>query len=221
MKLISFAPLSLLLSSPPKPSASVALVTHRAAVEMEIRMQQTELSNRFQYVVERSEKRVQAINYILAFLLIVVIVWALYAAWLSSKQEKITALTLVPGSVKVVSPTALCPGDTLRIAYALDVDGVGVIVTDDSVKSESRTVKFSQSRREYVDHTTRNIYEDTWTIPPAPEMEISGRQVWVPGNYTRFISIAASNAYVSRYTEPASFGISFTIKKDCPPVEDK
>lgn len=182
-------------------------------------MQQTELSDRFQYVVERSEKRVQAINYILAALLIIVLLWALYAAWLTSKQEKITTINLVEGSQKVLGPTSLCPGDNMTIHFALNIQGTGVVVIDDSVEYANIPVKFSEAKRDYIPTSVKRTYELAWTIPPVPEMTANGRNDWAPGLYIRYITIAASNAYVSRYTEPASFRIPFTIKKDCPPVE--
>lgn len=178
-------------------------------------MQQVELSDQLQTVLQHTERRVQVINYILAFLLTVVLVWGVYLAWLNSQQPKIESLTLVPGSVRLVSPTALCPGDTLKVAYALDVDGSGVIVSDDTVTKDNHTVKFSVSRREFIDHTLRNIYEDEWTIPDKPEMAINDRLVWVPGKYVRYISIAASNAYISRYTAPALVEVPFTIRSGC------
>lgn len=184
-------------------------------------MQQSELSNRFQYVVERSEKRVQAINYVLAVLLIVVLGWALYAAWLTSKQEKITSIDLVEGSVKVLGPTSLCPGDTTTIAYTLDIEGVGVIITDDSVEYANRTVKFSQSLREIVDRAGKRRYELPWTIPPHPDMAADGVDQWMPGLHLRHVAIAASNIYVSRYTDPVRFTIPLVIKEGCPLVEVK
>lgn len=184
-------------------------------------MQQTELSDRFQYVVERSEKRVQAINYILAALLIIVLLWALYAAWLTSKQEKITAISLVAGSQKVMGPTSLCPGDNMTVHFALDIQGTGVVVIDDSVEYANIPVKFSEAKRDYIPATVKRTYELQWTIPPMPEMTANGRASWASGLYVRYITVAASNAYVSRYTEPASFRIPFVIKESCPALEVK
>lgn len=178
-------------------------------------MHQTELSDKFQHVVERSDKRVQIINQVLMVLLIIVLAWAFYAAWLSSRQEKISSIDLVKGSVKALGPTSLCPGDTLAVRYALKIDGVGVVIADDSVKYADHTVKFSDSRRDIIDQSETRTYEDYWQIPAHPEMAINGEMEWIPGTYVRFISIAASNIYVSRYTDPVRFEVPFVIKSNC------
>jgi hypothetical protein len=178
-------------------------------------MHQTELSGQFQRVLEQSARRVQLINYVLAALLLVVIVWAMYAGWRNSQQEKIESITLVPGSVRVDGPTALCPGDTFAVTYALEIDGVGVLITDDSLKYANHTVKFSTSRREIIDQSGTRTYEDSWVIPAKPDMTINGKEEWVPGLYVRFVSIAASNIYVSRYTDPVWFQTQFMIKEGC------
>jgi len=219
MKLINSAIWSRPLFFPSNPSASVAeAVTRRArleVVEVELAMQQTELSDQLQSVLHKSERRVEAINYVLAFLLVVTLVWALYAAWRSGQQEKISAINLVPDSVRVMGFSALCPGETLNVRYALDITGEGVIITDDSVERGNETVKFSQSRREIIDHSGRRTYEDSWTIPPQPDMPVEDNAAWIPGQYIRKISVAASNSYVSRYTDPASFSVPFTIRANC------
>lgn len=178
-------------------------------------MQRTELSEHLQEVLAESQRRVQVINYVLAVLLIITLVWAFYAAWRSSRQEKIESISLVPDSVKVIGPSLLCPGDTMTIAYKLDIEGVGVIIADDSVEYANRTVKFSQSLREIINQSGRRSYELAWKIPPKPEMAGNDNAEWMPGLYLRYISIAASNIYVSRYTDPVRFRVPFTIREDC------
>lgn len=189
--------------------------SHRAALEVEIRMQQIELSEQFRHVLQHSEKRVQTINYVLAFLLTVVLIWAMYAAWRSSKQEKITSIELVENSVKVLGPTSLCPGDTMTVRFALDIDGIGAFIIDDFVQHGTQTVKFSQAQRDYSPQSGRRVYELPWVIPEQPEMPANGNSEWVPGLHMRYVTVAASNAYVSRYTEPASFKVGLTILEDC------
>lgn len=219
MKPINFAILLLPSFFPLRQNASEMHVEERhprEVLEVEIRTMQTEMSDQFRQVVERGQRRMQVINYILAVLLIIVLVWAFYASWRQSLQEKISSIDLVPGSVRVVGPTDLCPGDTLTIRYALKIVGVGVVISDDSVKYGDRTVKFSNSRRDIIDQTETRNYEDKWTIPEQPDMEIDGHPGWMPGTYVRYISIAASNIYVSRYTDPVRFTTQFTVKPDCP-----
>jgi hypothetical protein len=207
-----WSPLSSSLLSP---TGNVPVADRKEILEAEIRMQQTELSGQFQDFLRQSERRVQYINYILAVLLVIVLVWAVYAAWRSSLQEKIESITLVEGSVAVDGATSLCPGDTLTVRYSLDVEGVGVIIADDSVEYANRTVKFSESRRDIISQSGRRGYEVAWTIPDRPEVSIGEFDEWVPGLYVRHITVAASNIYVSRYTDPVRFWIPFAIKGDC------
>lgn len=179
-------------------------------------MQQTELSEQLQQVLRRSERRVQVINYVLAVLLAIVLGWALYASWRNAQQAKIESITLVEDSVRVLSPTALCPGDTLAIHFALDVRGTGTVIVDDFVQHKDHTVKFSRGWRDWFQDSSRRIYEDRWVIPSRPEMPVDESGEWIAGDYTRVISVAASNAYVSRYVTPATFGVDFDIRSDCP-----
>jgi hypothetical protein len=181
-------------------------------------MQQPELSDHLQGILERSERRVQYINYVLALLLVVTLAWAMYAAWRSGQQEKIESIALVPSSMKVLGPTALCPGDTMTIRYTLDIKGTGIIITDDTVQYANRTVKFSEALRDYIPGDMKRTYESAWTIPEHPAMTANGNDAWHPGLYMRYITVAASNAYISRYTEPASFKVEFLMRppSECP-----
>ena len=179
-------------------------------------MQRTELSEHFQQVLYQSDRKAQRINYVLAFLLAATLIWAGYAEWRKAQQEKIESITLVDNSVEVLGPTSLCPGDAMTTRYSLDIDGTGIILVDDIVQHNNQTVIFSQSRRDYIPASSKRTYEDSWTIPKRPEMSANGNPDWVPGLYVRYITVAASNAYVSRYTDPASFSIQFIIREDCP-----
>lgn len=178
-------------------------------------MQQTELSENLQDILKRSEQRVQYINYVLAFLLVITLAWAMYAAWRVGQQEKIESIALVPGSVKVLGSTSLCPGDVMTIRYMLDIVGTGIIITDDTVQYANRTVKFSDALRDYIPGGTRRTYEARWVIPEHPEMTANGEGTWTPGLHIRYITVAASNAYISRYTDPASFKVELFIREDC------
>lgn len=180
-----------------------------------MRMHKTELSQNLMDILHHNERRVQIINYILAFLLAIILIWALYAVWRNSRQEKIESITLVPGSVKVIGATTLCPGDSFIIQYTIDVVGTGVITVDDSIEYANRTVAFSGSRREIIPTSGERVYEETWTIPPEPEMLIDGESKWVPGLYVLHIAIAAANNYVSRYTDPVWFDQPFVLRSDC------
>lgn len=218
MKHTNFATLSSPLFFPSKQSGNVVAADpnlHREILEVEIQMQQTELSKQFQAVVQASEKRIALINYVMAVLLVFTLGWALLDAWRTTVQEKIESIRLIPDSVQVIGPTALCPGDTLTIRYSLEIDGTGVVITDDSVKLADRTVKFSDARREIIDQAETRVYEDSWKIPPRPAMAINGESRWLEGSYVRYISVAASNNYVSRYTDPVRFQTNFRIREDC------
>jgi len=58
--------------------------------------------------------------------------------------------------------------------------------------------------------------DNEWTIPARPDMAIDGQREWVAGTYTRVISVAASNIYISRYVPPATFPVAFRIGEHCP-----
>lgn len=177
--------------------------------------QQTELSSHLSEILRKSERRVQIINYVLAGLLLTILIWAFFAAWRNNQQERIDSITLVPGSVKIVSPIALCPGDVFVVSYTLDIVGTGVVVEDDSVRLGNRTVQFSTMRRDVIEASTQRTYEYARPIPVRPSSAINGELRWIPGQYTHFISIAAFNSYVNRYTDPVSFQVNFLLREDC------
>ncbi len=179
-------------------------------------MQQIEMSEQFKQVVQKSDQKAQRINQLLAVLMVITLIWAGYSEWRKSQQEKIEAIELVENSVKVLGPTALCPGDTMTIRYSLAIEGIGIIITDDTVQHGTQTVKFSSAIRDYIPTSSKRTYELTWKIPDHPEMSANGSDEWVPGLYIRYITVAASNAYVSRYTDPASFAVQLMIPEDCP-----
>lgn len=179
-------------------------------------MERTELSQQFQQVLHQSDRNAQRINYVLAFLLVVTLVWAGFAEWRKAQQEKIESITLVADSVKTLGPTSLCPGDTMTVRFSLEIDGTGVIIIDDTVQHSTQTVKFSDATRDYVPDSSKRTYELPWPIPERPEMSANGNAEWVPGLYVRYVTVAASNAYVSRYTDPASFSVQLIIREDCP-----
>jgi hypothetical protein len=171
------------LSSLSKLNAGAA--EDREALAEVVRMQQGELSVQLQDILKRSEQRVQYINYVLAFLLMVTLVWAMYAAWRSGQQEKIESIALIEDSVKVLGPLSLCPGDTMTIRYTLDIKGTGIIITDDTVQYANRTVKFSEALRDYIPGDMKRTYESAWTIPEHPAMTANGNDAWHPGLYMR------------------------------------
>lgn len=187
-------------------------------------MQRTEVAELFGPILQKNAQRRRTTDYAAVLLLIVVAIWWGHSAWLTSQVPKIESLTLVPGSIAVLGPAdrvaaggnlVFCPGDTMTVRYRLIVDGSGVIYADDAAHYADRTVKFSTLWRDIVTKGERS-YENEWLIPARPDMAIDGERTWRAGEYTRTISVAASNIYISRYVTPAELQVRFRIAEDCP-----
>lgn len=187
-------------------------------------MQQTEVVELFGPLIRHSTRRRRAADYATMILLLIVAVWWGYSAWLSNQVPRIESIKLAPNSTVVfgsadrVAPDGrllFCPGDTMTVRYQLAVEGSGTIFADDVAHFHQRTVKFSSAWRDVVDTGTRS-YDNEWVIPSRPDMAIEGQRAWLPGQYTRVISVAASNMYISRYVPPATIRAIFYIAENCP-----
>ena len=174
-----------------------------------------ELSGQLERISRENDRRTHAINSILAILLAIILIWAAWAAWRNARQPKIEAITIVTDSVRVLSASDLCPGESLQIGYSVEIDGLGIVIFDDSIQHRDYAVKFSNPRRVIVQGPVTFSMEYEWTIPPRPDMMIDDKHKWAPGNYERFIAIGASNSYISRYVQPAILKIPFEIRSDC------
>lgn len=186
-------------------------------------MQQTELLELLGPILQPTKQRRRITDYAALVLLIIVGMWWGYSAWRNSQVPKIESLALVPNSVVVIGPAGsvgnsgdmeFCPGDTMTVRYQVAIKGEGVIYADDAAHRDNVTVKFSTLWRDYAKPGVRP-YDNEWVIPLRPDMAIDGRREWVSGHYTRVISVAASNIYISRYVPPATFEVPLTIKKGC------
>lgn len=191
-------------------------------------MQQAEVLELFGPILRQTAGRRRITDYAAVVLLLIVLALWGYSAWQNSYVPKITSITLVEGSIVVIGPEesvnergvmAFCPGDTMIVQFELQFQGEGTIYADDAAHYQNHTVKFSDLWRDIVETGTRT-YQDPWMIPPRPDMAIDGAQgaprEWVAGSYTRVISVAASNIYISRYVPPATFEVPFRIAEDCP-----
>lgn len=186
-------------------------------------MQQADLLELFGPILERGAQRRRLTDYAaVALLVIVLAAWGL-SLWRNRQVPRIESIQLVPGSVAVIGPAErlrpnhgleFCPGDEMTVRYQLDIDGEGTIYADDVAHRGDQTATFSLLWRDIVNPGTR-IYENTWKIPPRPDMPVDGQRRWLPGIYTRVISVAASNVYVSRYVPPATFDVPFRIAEGC------
>lgn len=187
-------------------------------------MQQTEILELFGPMLRQSTQRRRVTDYAAVLLLVIALGWWGYITWLNRQVPKIVSIELVPNSIMVIGPSnrvmtdgrlEFCPGDTMTVRYQITIDGNGVIFADDAAHHQNHTVKFSSTWRDIVDPGTR-MYDNDWTIPPQPDMAIDGARAWLPGQYMRVISVAASNIYISRYVPPATFEVPFYISEDCP-----
>lgn len=184
---------------------------------------QTEMVELFAPLLKQGAQRRKVTDYAAVVLLAIVLVAWGYSIWRSNQVPKIESITIIPNSVVVIGPAGgvnasgkleFCPGDTMTVQFEIAIEGEGTIYADDAVHHRNHTVKYSDLWRDIVTSGTRS-YQDPWTIPAQPEMMIDGGRAWVAGEYTRVLSIAASNIYVSRYVPPATFRVPFTMGEGC------
>lgn len=115
---------------------------------------------------------------------------------------------------RVVSPTNLCPGDELIVRYALTVQGFGIVIADGATYFDGQPVTFSESERvPPSDGPTTIVLTHKWIVPDRPDFMIHGAEAWIPGQYTRQVTLAASTLWVSRFVDPQSFDVQFAIRK--------
>lgn len=190
-------------------------------------MQQSEIFELFRPILQQNAQRRRFTDYGVALLILIILALVGIGYVRNDQVPKIESITLVPGSVVVFGPAdgvapngrlQFCPGDTMTVRYDLVIEGEGAIYADDVAHYQNTTVKFSEIWRDVVKAGTRT-YDNEWRIPAQPDMAIDGAQgaprEWVPGNYTRVISVAPSNLYISRYVPPATFEVAFTIAEGC------
>lgn len=187
-------------------------------------MQQAEIIELFRPILQQSAQRRRITDYAAAALFVLVVGLIVYSGWRNGQVPKIESVALVPNSIVMIGPAdgvnengrlEFCPGDLFTVRYALAIEGDGVIYADDAAHFQNQTVKFSALWRDIVETSTR-MYENAWLIPARPDMAIDGERAWVAGQYTRVISVAASNIYISRYVPPVTFEVPFRIGEDCP-----
>lgn len=161
------------------------------------------------------ERRGQAINLILAGLLLFVIAWGLWATWRDRHLPKIDSIAIE--GVHVVGSTALCPGDSLTILYQVSIEGMGVVMWDDSVMRTNQPAQFSEPKRFIVEGPVTLDLRDVWRVPQYPDDTTSSLLAWLPGGgYTRYIAVSAPATFTSRFTPPALLKVGFSIRANCP-----
>lgn len=166
-----------------------------------------------QDVAQQFLRRGQLIQYILAFLLLVLLVWALVNWWSTRDEPAIRDLEIT--TVEVVSPTSLCPSDTLMVKISVHIEGEGNIELDTTVQQETpaKTVIFSNPLRFSVIGPIDQEYYVPWRVPERyRNFETGTMEPIDPGSYFRIITLSAQGY---RYTFSDLETIKFSIKEDC------
>lgn len=129
---------------------------------------------------------------------------------------KIDSITV--SNPRVISPTNLCPGDELVVRYHLEVQGFGIVIADGATYFGGQPVTFSESKRIPPSNGPANLtLSHTWVVPERPDFMIHGAEKWLPGQYERQVTLAASTLWVSRFVDPKSFDVVFQIPASCFP----
>lgn len=176
-------------------------------------MAQIDFSPALQQIIKPIERRGQVINTVLAFCLIVILAWSVYAVWRDRQLPKIDGISI--DSVQVIGSSDLCPGETLTLAYQTTIDGFGVVMWDDSILHGDQPVIFSESRRFIVDGPETLRLRDVWKVPDLPDGSASDMPAWLPGSYWRYITISAPATFTSRFTPPGRLKVPFSIRENC------
>lgn len=158
-------------------------------------------------------KRGQLIQYILAFLLLVLLVWALGNWWVTRDEPAIRSLEIT--QMEVVSSTAICPGDSLMIKLAVHIEGEGNLELDTTVQrtTPAKTIIFSDPLRFSVIGPIDQEYYVPWRVPERyRNFETGNMESLPPGSYIRIITLSAQGY---RYTFSDLESIDFTIREDC------
>lgn len=160
-----------------------------------------------------SERRAQLNQYIILGVLAFFVGVYFFQWWRISQAIKIDRIAV--SNVRLIGPSAVCPGDHLTTRYDLDVQGFGIIITDGATYRDGQPITYSQSQRVPADGPATLVLTDDWIVPPQPDMMVHGSREWLPGDYERLVTLAASSSWISRFVEPQRFTVPFQIKVGC------
>lgn len=166
-----------------------------------------------QDVAQQFLRRGQLIQYILAFLLLVLLVWALVNWWVTKDEPAIRDVNIT--KMEVISSTAVCPGDNLMVKLSVHIEGEGNIELDTTVQrtSPAKTILFSSPLRFSVIGPIDQEYYVPWRVPERyRNFETGSMESIPPGPYIRIITLSAQGY---RYTFSDLETVDFTIKEDC------
>lgn len=152
---------------------------------------------------------------LLAILVIIVGTWILlFLLNLFGKEIKNIEIS----NVRIVGPSALCPGEKLTIAFNLHADGTGKLVEDGTIWIEvpPKTVIYSETKPLLVDGLLEQEQTIAWLVPETYINPADLAELPLPaGEYKRIFAISSA-------TDEDVFAldrVTFSIKenKDCPP----
>lgn len=133
--------------------------------------------------------------------------------WRINQAIKIESITV--SNQHLITPTEVCPGDRLSVAFDVDVQGFGIVIWDSSTQRAGQPATFSEAKRVPVDGPITLHLTDDWDVPLLPAIMLNGERKWLPGKYDRLVTVSASSSYVSRFVEPRKFTVEFRIKDKC------
>jgi len=117
--------------------------------------------------------------------------------------------------VRIVGPSALCPGENLTIAFKLEADGTGKLVEDATVWVEvpPKTVIYSSSKPMLVDGLLEQEQTIAWEVPETYiDSATLEESPLPPGPYRRIF-------WISSETDEGVFALDrvlFSIRDNCP-----
>lgn len=130
-----------------------------------------------------------------------------------SQAIKIESIEI--SNVRLISAADVCPGDKVTLTFDVDIQGFGIVIWDSSTQHDGRPATLSEAKRVLVDGPVTLNLVDEWYIPVVPDILVDGARQWIPGDYTRLVTVSASTSYVSRFVEPRKFELPIRIKPSC------
>lgn len=113
----------------------------------------------------------------------------------------ITKVTIA--DAQALSPTVVCPGDTLTVNFTFSGDEAATLVVDATTTdaTSGRTVAYSTPHRLIYDGVGAKPVLDEWVVTELP-----------PGKYLRNVAVSSG----SKATAFASDSVAIEIGADCP-----
>lgn len=170
-------------------------------------------SNLSQDVAQQFLRRGQLIQYVLASLLAVILIWALINWYLTRDEPAIQSIDIT--AITLVSPAVVCPGEMVMINLRVHIEGEGKVERDVTIQSISpaKTIIFSEPLRFSVIGPIDQEYLIPWRVPERYlNFETGQTEIIPPGDYFRIITLSAQGY---RYMISDTDSIQFTIRGDC------